>query len=90
MFIHWGPVSLTGREIGWARGSVVPVEEYDRLYLRFNPTNFNAREWAKVAKAAGMKYMVYTTKHHDGFCCWDTKQTDYNIMRSPFGRMAVA
>jgi alpha-L-fucosidase len=89
LFIHWGPVSLTGREIGWARGNPIPIEEYDRLYLRFNPTNFNAREWAKVAKAAGMKYMVYTSKHHDGFCCWDTKQTDYNIMGSPFGRDIV-
>ncbi len=89
MFIHWGPVSLKGSEIGWSRGNQIPTEEYDRLYLQFNPTNFNARAWAKVAKAAGMKYMVFTTKHHDGFCMWDTKQTDFNIMNSPFARDVV-
>ncbi|OGV64748.1 MAG: hypothetical protein A2283_22915 [Lentisphaerae bacterium RIFOXYA12_FULL_48_11] len=89
MFIHWGPVSLTGHEIGWARGSQTPAEEYDNLYKKFNPEKFNAEEWVKVAKDAGMKYMVLTTKHHDGFCLWDTKQTDYNIMNSPFKRDVV-
>jgi alpha-L-fucosidase len=86
MFIHWGPVSLTGHEIGWSRGAPTPIDEYDTLYQKFNPTKFNADEWVAVAKAAGMKYMVLTTKHHDGFCLWDTKQTEFNIMRSPFGR----
>ncbi|HEY5914563.1 MAG TPA: alpha-L-fucosidase [Verrucomicrobiae bacterium] len=86
MFIHWGPVSLTGQEIGWARGAQVPIAEYDQLYTKFNPTNFNADAWVKTAKDAGMKYVVLTTKHHDGFCLFDTKQTDYNVMRSPFGR----
>lgn len=89
MFIHWGPVSLTGHEIGWARGSQTPIEEYDNLYKKFNPEKFNADEWVKVAKDAGMKYMVLTTKHHDGFCLWDTAQTDYNIMNSPFKRDIV-
>ena len=89
MFIHWGPVSLKGTEIGWSRGSQVPIEEYDNLYKQFNPSEFNADEWVAVAKAAGMKYMVLTTKHHDGFCLWDTKQTDYNIMNTPLGRDVV-
>ena len=89
MFIHWGPVSLKGTEIGWSRGAQTPIEEYDNLYKQFNPTKFNADEWVRVAKDAGMKYMVFTTKHHDGFCMWDTKQTDYNIMHSPFGRDVV-
>jgi alpha-L-fucosidase len=89
MFIHWGPVSLKGTEIGWSRGSQIPVEEYDNLYKQFNPTKFNADEWVAVAKAAGMKYMVLTTKHHDGFCLWDTKQTDHNIMNTPFKRDVV-
>jgi alpha-L-fucosidase len=89
MFIHWGPVSLTGHEIGWSRGRQTPIAEYDNLYRRFNPTKFNADQWVAVAKAAGMKYMVLTTKHHDGFCLWDTKQTDYNIMHAPFGRDVV-
>jgi len=89
MFIHWGPVSLTGREIGWSRGTQTPIEEYDNLYKKFNPTKFSADEWVAVAKAAGMKYIVLTTKHHDGFCLWDTKYTDYNIMNSPFKRDVV-
>ncbi|MGL5018959.1 MAG: alpha-L-fucosidase [Luteolibacter sp.] len=89
MFIHWGPVSLKGTEIGWSRGAQVPIEEYDNLYKQFNPTKFNADEWVAVAKAAGMKYLVLTTKHHDGFCLWDTKETDYNIMNTPFKRDVV-
>ncbi len=90
MFIHWGPVSLKGTEIGWSRGAEVPVEEYDNLYKQFNPVNFNADEWVRLAKEAGMKYIVFTSKHHDGFCMWDTKFTDYNIMNSPFHRDVMA
>jgi alpha-L-fucosidase len=86
MFIHWGPVSLKGTEIGWSRGKEVPKDEYDQLYTRFNPTRFDADEWARIAKAAGMKYLVITSKHHDGFCLWDSKLTDYDIMSTPFGR----
>lgn len=86
MFIHWGPVSLTGHEIGWSRGAETPIAEYDQLYKRFNPVKFDADKWVSIAKAAGMKYIVLTTKHHDGFCMFNTKATDYNIMNSPFGR----
>ena len=89
MFIHWGPVSLTAQEIGWSRGRQTPIEKYDSLYKEFNPVKFNATEWVGIAKAAGMKYIVLTTKHHDGFCLWDTKLTDYNIMHSPFQRDVV-
>ena len=89
MFIHWGPVSIKGTEIGWSRGADVPQAEYDALYKQFNPTAFNADEWVRIAKAAGMKYMVFTTKHHDGFYMFDTKQTDHNIMGSPFKRDVV-
>jgi alpha-L-fucosidase len=89
MFIHWGPVSLTAQEIGWSRGAQTPIEVYDKLYQRFNPASFNADEWVKVAQDAGMKYIVLTTKHHDGFCLWNTKLTDFNIMNSPFGRDVV-
>ena len=69
MFIHWGPVTLKGTGISWSRGYQVPIEEYDNLYKRFNPVKFNGRQWAKAAKEAGMKYVVLTTKHHDGFAC---------------------
>ena len=86
MFIHWGPVSLKGTEIGWSRGREIPVDEYDNLYKQFNPVKFNAGEWVKLAKEAGMKYIVFTSKHHDGFCNWNTKYTDYNIMNSAFKR----
>ena len=89
MFIHWGPVTLTGKEISWSRGNQTPVDVYDQLYKQFNPVNFNADEWVSVAKAAGMKYIVLTTKHHDGFCLWNTRQTDYNIMNTPFKRDVV-
>ncbi len=92
MFIHWGPVSQTGKEIGWSRGGQkggVSQEQYDNLYKTFNPVKFNADEWVSIVKAAGMKYIVLTTKHHDGFCLWDTKQTDYNIMHTPFKRDVV-
>jgi alpha-L-fucosidase len=86
MFIHWGPVTLRGTEIGWSRGLQVPIADYDHLYQEFNPALFNAREWVSVAKAAGMKYLVITSKHHDGFCLWDSKYTDYDIMSTPFRR----
>ncbi len=99
LFIHWGPVSLTGLEIGWSRGGErrgtggtgpTPLEVYDSLYEQFDPVKFSAREWVATAQAAGMKYLVFTTKHHDGFCMFDTKLTDYRITRSPFGRDVVA
>ncbi len=89
MFIHWGPVSLKGTEIGWSRGREIPVEEYDNLYKQFNPANFDPDNWVSVAKAAGMKYIILTTKHHDGFCLWNTRQTDFNIMNSPLHRDVV-
>ncbi len=89
MFIHWGPVSIKGTEIGWSRGAQVPEQEYDSLYKQFNPTQFDARQWVSLAKQAGMKYLVFTTKHHDGFCMFDTRETDFNIMHSPFGRDVV-
>lgn len=89
LFLHWGPVSLTGYELGWARGDKVPAAEYDQLYQRFNPQKFDADEWVRIAKAAGMKYIVLTAKHMDGFCLWDTRQTDYSIMHTPFHRDIV-
>lgn len=89
MFIHWGPVSLRGTEIGWSRGEQVPTSEYDNLYKEFNPGLFNADAWVKVAKDAGMKYLTITAKHHDGFCLWPTAYSNYSIMNSPFKRDIV-
>jgi alpha-L-fucosidase len=100
LFIHWGPVSLKGTEIGWSRGGErrgrkdagtgeIPVEIYDNLYKQFNPVEFNADEWVQIAKDAGMKYLVFTSKHHDGFSMFDSKLTDYKITNSPFKRDVV-
>lgn len=97
MFIHWGPVSIVGTEISWSRGGLrrgiektgtgeVPVDVYDNLYKKFNPVEFNAKEWVSIAQSAGMKYMVLTAKHCDGFCLWHTKVDDYNIGSTPFKR----
>lgn len=89
MFIHWGPVTLRGTEIGWSRGHEVATDDYDQLYKEFNPVLFNAETWVKTAKDAGMKYLTITSKHHDGFCLWPTAYSDYNIMNSPFKRDIV-
>jgi len=101
MFLHWGPDSLSGKELSWGRdahrpwdinGVQTPRTEdayYDNLYKQFNPVKFNAREWVKIAQAAGMKYMVLITKHHDGFSMFDSKLTDYDIMNTPYGRDTV-
>lgn len=100
LFIHWGPVSLKGTEIGWSRGGKrrgrndqrtgsIPVEVYDNLYKEFKPVKFNADEWVQIAKDAGMKYLVFTSKHHDGFSMFDSRVTDYKISNSPFKRDVV-
>ena len=89
MFIHWGPVSLRGTEIGWSRGDQVPVKEYDNLYKEFNPVLFNADSWVKTAKDAGMKYLTITAKHHDGFCLWPSAYTEFDIMSSPHKKDVV-
>ena len=95
LFIHWGPVSLKETEISWSRANSnpkcpnqgnIPVEVYDNLYREFNPTNFSGSEWARLAKAAGMKYMVLTAKHCDGFLLWHSQASDYNVAHSPFQR----
>ncbi len=85
MFIHWGPVTRFGGEISWTREGYGKAK-YDSLYKGFNPVKFNPEEWVALAQKAGMKYIVFTAKHHDGFCEWNTKTTSYNIMKTPFGR----
>ena len=89
LFIHWGPVSLRGTEIGWSRDKQVSKADYDSLYKEFNPVLFNADAWVKTAKDAGMKYLTITARHHDGFCLWPTKFTEYNIMNSPYKKDIV-
>jgi alpha-L-fucosidase len=96
IFICWGPCSLEKAEIGWHRYGPrpgrapatggVPVEIYDNLYKKFNPTNFNAEAWVKLVRDSGAKYIIFLTKHHDGFCLFDSKVTDYDIMSTPYGK----
>jgi len=86
MFIHWGLYALTGvQEQAFARMNM-PREEYDALMHKFDPVKYDPEAWVLLAKSAGMKYICFTTKHHDGFCMWDTKYSDYNIMNTPYGK----
>lgn len=86
MFIHWGPYAITGlQEQALARYNI-PYDEYESMAMSFNPTDYDPEKWVLLAKRAGMKYICFTTKHHDGFCMWDTAQTDYNIMNTPYGK----
>jgi alpha-L-fucosidase len=77
MFIHWGLYSALGRHEWVMENEAIPIKEYEQLADRFNPQPNAARAWAALAKRAGMKYMVMTTKHHEGFCHFDSKLTDY-------------
>lgn len=94
MFIHFGVYSMLGGEwkgksiagaAEWIRGST-DKEEYDALYKGFNPEKFSAEEWVGMAKTLGARYITITTKHHDGFCLWPSKYTEYNIGNTPFKR----
>ena len=99
MFIHWGPYSVFGGE--WKNHRIeqgdiaewimhqfqIPVEEYRKTAATFNPSQFNAKEWVELAKSAGMKYIIVTSKHHDGFAMYHSEASDYNIVDyTPFGR----
>jgi len=96
MFIHWGLYAIPAGE--WKGKKVsgigewimhrahIPKEEYAPLQKQFNPVKFNAQQWVGIAKRAGMKYIVITSKHHDGFCLFDSKLTDYDITGTPFKR----
>ena len=89
MFIHWGLYAQLGRHEWVMNRERIPVAEYEKLAATWHPKERPAREWAALAKQAGMKYMVMTTKHHEGFCLWDTQQTDYNAAKCGPGRDLV-
>ena len=101
MFIHWGPYAVLGGEyqgkrVNWISEWIqhsgrIPAKEYEDVAASFNPVKFDARQWVKLAKDAGMKYIAITSKHHDGFCMWDSQLTDYNITKwTPFKRNVIA
>jgi alpha-L-fucosidase len=94
LFIHWGLYAIPAGEWNgetnhaeWIRTTAkIPLEVYDKFVGQFNPVRFNADEWVRLAKQAGMKYIVITSKHHDGFCLFDSKYTDFDVMSTPFRR----
>lgn len=94
LFIHWGLYSIPAGEwkgntnhAEWIRTTAqIPLAEYDQFVGQFNPVKFNAAEFVRMAKNAGMKYIVITSKHHDGFCLFDSKYTDFDVMSTPFKR----
>jgi alpha-L-fucosidase len=96
LFIHFGLYSILGGEYNgqvtpkiaeWIQNTLkIPLADYKKLMQKFNPQQFNADEWVSIAKAAGMKYIVITAKHHDGFAMFNSKVSDYNVMNTPFGR----
>jgi len=87
MFVHWGVYSLLGRGEWVMNNEGIPISEYEKLPARFNPSQFNAREWVTLAKEAGAKYITITSKHHDGFCMYHSRLTPYNVVdATPFHR----
>ncbi len=86
MFIHWGLYSITARDMWYYSHEKVPKKKYEKLFTRFNPVDYNPSQWAELAKDAGMKYAVITTKHHDGFCLFDSKLTNFKITNIPYGK----
>lgn len=90
MFIHWGIYSLTEwqEQVIW-RGAM-KRKDYEPLVEQFNPVKFDPEAWLDLAQEAGMEFICFTTKHHDGFCMWDTKHTEYNIMNTPYGKDILA
>ena len=89
MFIHFGLYAMPARHEWIKTYELISEEKYDKYFKYFNPDLFDAKEWARKAKEAGMKYAVLTTKHHEGFCMFDSAYTDYKITNTPFGRDLV-
>ena len=86
MFIHWGLYALPARHEWVKRNEKLTNEQYQKYFDNFNPDLYDPKEWARKAKEAGMKYAVLTTKHHEGFCLFDSKYTDYKATQTPIGR----
>jgi len=86
MFIHWGLYALPARHEWVKNYERMTNEQYQKYFELFNPDLYNPKEWAKMAKTAGMKYVVLTSKHHEGFCLWDSKYTDYKATNTPIGK----
>ncbi len=81
LFIHWGVYSILGDGEWVMNQQEIPIHQYEKLPTFFNPTQFNPAEWVAMVKKAGMKYITITSKHHDGFAMFDSKISDYDIVR---------
>src|SRR6478609_2122277 len=87
LFIHWGVYSVLGNGEWVMNQQQIPIKAYEKIPAFFNPIEFDAKAWVQMAKAAGMKYITITSKHHDGFAMWDSKVSDYNIVKqTPYGK----
>ncbi len=86
LFIHWGIYAQTKLQEQALVRYDLDRTEYEKLQHTFDPVEYDPEKWVLLAKEAGMEYICFTAKHHDGFCMWDTKYTDYNIMNTPYGR----
>jgi alpha-L-fucosidase len=90
LFIHWGLYSIIGRGEWVMHNESIPVDAYEKLAAQFNPVRFNADEWVSIAAEAGQRYMVITSRHHDGFSLYDTALSDYKVTNTPFRRDPIA
>jgi len=88
--VHWGLYALLGRGEWVMHLEHIPVQDYEQLVARFNPAGFDARAWAELIDEIGASALLITTKHHDGFCMYDSALTDYKVTRTPFGRDPIA
>jgi alpha-L-fucosidase len=86
MFIHWGLYSMAARHEWVKKIEEMTDEDYQKYFELFDPDLYDPKEWAQMAKQAGMKYFVITTKHHEGFCLWNSKHTDYKATNTPYGK----
>src|SRR5690242_10158506 len=86
MFVHWGIYAIHGLHEQEQWRYRVPRAEYAKLQQQWNPVKYDPNAWLDLAAEAGMKYICLTTKHHDGFCLWNTKLTSYNTVNSPYGK----
>lgn len=89
MFIHWGLYAMPARHEWIKNREMIPEAHYQKYFDHFDPDLYDAKAWARQAKAAGMKYAVLTTKHHEGFCLFDSQYTDYKSTNTPAGRDLV-
>ena len=86
MFVHWGLYAIPAWHEQYQQRAGIPRQQYEKLSGQWNPVHFDPEEWLDLMQEAGMEYLTITSKHHDGFCLWDTKYTPFNTMNTPYGK----